>query len=441
MSGISDVEKQQYFKVFSALGPANGFISGNQARNWLMNSTLPMQWLERIWDLCDIDKDGQLDFDEFSVTSRLVNDLLARVYSDVPPTLPPHLIPPSKAYLFGGSGGGFHGGSTLGINSGVYPRTISPIPQSISPVPLSISPIPQSSSPLPNMMPSYSQSQIQPPLPPPSLHHQSSSYGSFPTAPLSDDFDWYMPPADKFNYENEYTKHVGAHGYVRFANFDELYQRLGIPREECIAAWGLVDVNFEQQLGKDQCLVFLHILNQRSKGKRIPDSLPSALKTSLVRGKLNYNYNEALDPSWKSKTNDSVNSSTYGQSSNSGGKWEEEKLEKELAELNERIKKAEDAALSSYTNALQISSSGGKTSEYRQLYEFKQKQLAELNEKEQLNRNLEECIRKERLSVRELQDNIQSLKNHVRTLENTLENSQSEYRRIQQDIDNVKLGR
>lgn len=75
-----------------------------------------------------------------------------------------------------------------------------------------------------------------------------------------------MPPADKFNYENEYTKHVGAHGYVRcklwffflplffdltkklfffnyylyftlVANFDELYQRLGIPREECIAAW------------------------------------------------------------------------------------------------------------------------------------------------------------------------------------------------------------
>lgn len=28
MSGISDVEKQQYFKVFSALGPTNGFISG-----------------------------------------------------------------------------------------------------------------------------------------------------------------------------------------------------------------------------------------------------------------------------------------------------------------------------------------------------------------------------------------------------------------------------
>ena len=135
------------------------------------------------------------------------------------------------------------------------------------------------------------------------------------------------------------------------ANFDDLYQRLGIPREECIAAWfwilinficcnrfflivydqlkeillwifrSLVNVNFEQQLGKDQCLVFLHILNQRSKGKRIPDSLPNALKTSLLRGKLNYNYNETLDPSWKSKTSEGISSSTrtsYGQSSHSG---------------------------------------------------------------------------------------------------------------------------
>jgi len=107
----------------------------------------------------------------------LVNDLLAQVYPDVPSSLPTHLIPPSKAHLFGGSGGGFHGGSTLGISPGMFPQTISPIPQSISPIPLSISPIPQSNSPLPstlpNMMPSYSQSQHLPQVPPPpSLHHQ-----------------------------------------------------------------------------------------------------------------------------------------------------------------------------------------------------------------------------------------------------------------------------
>lgn len=252
-----------------------------------------------------------------------------------------------------------------------------------------------------------------------------------------------MPPADKFNYENEYKKQAGAHGYVRFADFDELYQRLGIPREECIAGWGLIDVNFEQRVGKDQCLVFLHILNQRSKGKRIPDSLPNALKTSLVRGKLNYNYNETADPSWKSKLSDSgsVKSSGYSESQSSSLRLEEDRLQKELDDLNEKIQKAETTALTSYTSALQSSGDSGVVVEFKQLYEYKQKKHAELVEKEKTNRTLEEYIRKERNHVRELQDNIQSLKNHVLLLENNLESSQTEYKNIQQEIDSAKLMR
>ncbi|CAG8503890.1 30697_t:CDS:2 [Racocetra persica] len=428
MSGISDVERQQYFQVFSNLGPSpNGYLSGNQAMNWLLNSKLPVTWLERIWDLCDIDKDGQLDFDEFSVTCRLVNDLLARVYPDVPSSLPSHLIPPGKAHLLVGNNPGYVGGGpSLGMNPALFSQQIiSPIPQPANTISqLNIS----------NTIPSYQLSQQLSRVPTPP--RQNSYSGGFPTAPLSDDFDWYMPPADKFNYENEYKRHAGPHGYVRFADFDELYQRLGIPREECIAAWGLIDVNFEQRVGKDQCLVFLHTLNQRSKGKRIPDSLPNALKTSLIRGKLNYNYNETADPSWKSKLSDSgsVKSSGYSSETQSSSlKWEEDRLQKELDDLNEKIQKAEATALSSYTSALQSSGGSGVVTEFKQLYEYKQKKHAELAEKEQTNRTLEEYVRKERNNVRELQDNIQSLKSKIQLLENNLESSQTEYKRLQRE--------
>ncbi|CAG8653502.1 10956_t:CDS:2 [Cetraspora pellucida] len=435
MSGISDAERQQYFQVFSKLGPSpNGYLSGNQARNWLLNSKLPVTWLERIWDLCDIDKDGQLDFDEFSVTCRLVNDLLSRIYPDVPSSLPSHLIPPSKAHFLVGNNAGYVGGGpSLGMNPALYSQQI------ISPIPQSTNTIPQIN--ISNTIPSYQLSQQLSRVPTPP---RQSSYSSFPAAPLSDDFDWYMPPADKFNYENEYKKQTGPHGYVRFADFDELYQRLGIPREECIAAWGLIDVNFEQRVGKDQCLVFLHILNQRSKGKRIPDSLPSALKTSLIRGKLNYNYNETADPSWKSKLSDSgsVKSSGYSSETQSSSlKWEEDRLQKELDDLNERIQKAEETALSSYTSALQSSGGSGVVAEFKQLYEYKQKKHAELAEKDQTNRTLEEYVRKERNNVRELQDNIQSLKSQVQLLENNLESSQTEYKKLQREIDSAKLMR
>ncbi|CAG8456226.1 11830_t:CDS:2 [Acaulospora colombiana] len=410
MSGITDAERQNYYQVFTSLGPSHtGHLSGAQAMSWLLSSKLPVPLLERIWDICDIDKDGQLDFDEFLVTSKLVSDLLARVYTDVPSSLPPHLIPPSKVHLLAASGFGGNS-STLGIvGHGMYSRSISPNPQTINPIPQSISPIPQTNigpiqSGMSNIVPSYQLSQNLPQITSvPSLSSQSS-YGSFPAAPLSDDFDWYMPPADKFNYENEYSKKAGLHGYVRCESFEKTWY----------SGRNLTDVNFEQQLGKDQCLVFLHVLNQRSKGKRIPDSVPSALKTSLVRGRLNYNYNETVDPSWKSKSSDSDSQSSIGGTYGSS---------------------AEDASLSS------SSGDSGVASEFKQLCEYKQRQLTEEQDKEQLNRMLEEYIRKERLAIRELQDGLQSLKSLISTIENNSESREADYRRLQRDIEDARLGR
>ncbi|CAJ0915422.1 2522_t:CDS:2 [Entrophospora sp. SA101] len=146
MSGISDAEKQQYLQLFSQLNPSpSGHITGIQAKDWLIKSNLPVHWLEKIWqniikstinlkrDLCDIDKDGRLDFDEFTVTCRLVNDLLARVYPEVPKFLPPQLVPPSKVrhLLSVNSGvGNTFGSNTSLINSGIYPtQSITQIPQ------------------------------------------------------------------------------------------------------------------------------------------------------------------------------------------------------------------------------------------------------------------------------------------------------------------------
>lgn len=122
---------------------------------------------------------------------------------------------------------------------------------------------------------------------------------------------------------------------------------------------------------------------------------------------------------------------------------EEEKLHRELDDLNEKIKKAEEAALSSYTSALSISSSGGSVvaSEFKQLCEYKKSKLVEEKEKEQLNRTFEDYIRKERLATRELRDKLQSLKNQVSLLENNLESGRSEYNRLQQEISSAKLGR
>ena len=46
-----------------------GKLSGDKARPVMMASKLPVDALSKIWSLSDIDKDGQLDAEEFAVVS------------------------------------------------------------------------------------------------------------------------------------------------------------------------------------------------------------------------------------------------------------------------------------------------------------------------------------------------------------------------------------
>lgn len=56
-----------------------------------MNSGLPVDVLGRIWELSDLDQDGQLDRDEFLIALQLINK--AKEGSTIPEQLPPSLLP------------------------------------------------------------------------------------------------------------------------------------------------------------------------------------------------------------------------------------------------------------------------------------------------------------------------------------------------------------
>ena len=67
-----------------------------------MKSKLPKSTLAKIWTLSDIDKDGQLDEEEYALAMYLI-DIKLKDDDDVPTTLPDHLVPPSKRKLVFGS--------------------------------------------------------------------------------------------------------------------------------------------------------------------------------------------------------------------------------------------------------------------------------------------------------------------------------------------------
>ncbi|EEA22920.1 hypothetical protein EYB25_005689 [Talaromyces marneffei] len=92
---ISPPEKAQFDNIFATVDTAKaGIISGDQAVAFFTNAQLPEDVLAQIWDLADIDADGQLTKDEFAVAMYLVRQVRGKK-EPLPATLPPALIPPS----------------------------------------------------------------------------------------------------------------------------------------------------------------------------------------------------------------------------------------------------------------------------------------------------------------------------------------------------------
>ncbi|PVV03989.1 hypothetical protein BB560_001523 [Smittium megazygosporum] len=93
---ISQEEQLKFLEIFTGASPVNNKLSGTTCRDLFLKFGLPLSQLKEIWDLSDIDGDGSLDFDEFSVAMKLVSLLLTKQYYQLPKTLPDSLIPISK---------------------------------------------------------------------------------------------------------------------------------------------------------------------------------------------------------------------------------------------------------------------------------------------------------------------------------------------------------
>ncbi|OJI96340.1 hypothetical protein ASPVEDRAFT_35723 [Aspergillus versicolor CBS 583.65] len=92
---VSPAEKLQFDNYFNTVDTAkSGVISGDQAVSFFTKAQLPEETLAQIWDLADIDADGQLTRDEFAVAMYLIR-LQYTGKGPIPQHLPPALIPPS----------------------------------------------------------------------------------------------------------------------------------------------------------------------------------------------------------------------------------------------------------------------------------------------------------------------------------------------------------
>ncbi|KAJ1916646.1 endocytosis defective- protein [Mycoemilia scoparia] len=381
---ISNEDYQKYKQYFEMAAPANGKLSDQNAKNFLLKSQLPVHYLGQIWELSDMDRDGQLDLEEFCIAMKLVYSLLENKINGVPNVLPPTLVPQTKKHLIQGSVGSMSGANEQSGAGGGY-------------------------------------------LSPQVARSPSAALSDVGSAGASS-MNWFVPSNDRANYEQIFRQMTGGgtSSTVKMLPLDEYLHSFGLPWNEIVHVWNMIDVRKYQELNKEQFVYFLHVINSCIKGARVPDNLPPAIRDKIykaldlnsdsalgVSGSINYTRrtgkpgitdsrkpglygeksgNVALADSYLSKLR---NASTF--ESKAGSRYassrvnEEErsrlqkeldKLDNELKDINIEISQVEQQQQSSYNHLDHPDSSDIQTTlrELEEFLEYKQTKKEKINQ-------------------------------------------------------------
>lgn len=319
---------------------------------------------------------------------------------------------------------------------------------------------------------------------------------------LKDGFDWYMNPQDKSKYEEIYRESRDMRGEIAcrynasrtktvallFPPFratcrarkwlthttsqsrpkktvnslTDLYDSLSVPDTDVTTAWNLVNPSARPTINKDACLAFLHILNNRHEGYRIPRSVPASLRATFEQSKIDYavDSKSAAAQRWGARADDETSTgrkAKFGDQyltrlGRSGFKaqgtdftnervsrdsdWEEVRLKKQLADLEAKIEKVEkDAELKRIGRG-----QGGRDSkpalvkrELEQLLDYKRKQLRELETGEHKGKGGG--------SLRAVQDDLDSMKEMVEGLEAHLGRRMEVLEGLRREVEDEKTSR
>ena len=110
---------------------------------------------------------------------------------------------------------------------------------------------------------------------------------------MSNDFDWYISPTDQRNYERIYAANHNRHGQISFRSLSEFYSTIDAPDTDIRRAWNLVNPKQSEFINKDAAMYFLHILNHRHRGIRVPRTIPASLRATLNQGDIDYDVSKA----------------------------------------------------------------------------------------------------------------------------------------------------
>ncbi|XP_069555092.1 epidermal growth factor receptor substrate 15 isoform X2 [Brachyistius frenatus] len=335
---VKPEEKMKFDSIFDSLGPAGGMLSGEKVKPVLLNSKLPVDILGRVWELSDLDRDGMLDKDEFSVAMYLVYRALEG--EPVPMSLPPPLVPPSK-------------------------RKKPSVP------------------PVMPLLPS-----------PPSVKDSRSSHAGSKTiphppkptpapVPAPAAAPWVVSTADKTKYDELFNKTDGdMDGLVSGPEVRDIFLKTGLPSATLARIWELCDIGDVGKLTREQFALALYLINLKLiKGLEPPQSLSPEMIPPSDRQNIKQNniVNLAADFS-AIKELDSLSNEIV-------------ELQREKSSVEEEIKEKEEAIRQHTSEVQDLQDEVAKESEELQRLQAQRQKVQEaLEELDQQKGSLEEQL-------------------------------------------------
>lgn len=262
-----------------------------------------------------------------------------------------------------------------------------------------------------------------------------------------------MSPADKSKYESIYTANKSPHGALSFQSLEPLYSSLDVPDTDLRSAWNLVNPASESAIGKHAALAFLHILNNRHEGYRIPRSVPSSLRATFEQGQLDYDVERSgvkskAQPArrWgdederetvtgrKAKFGDTYlsrlgvggkssyqPSGTDFSSTRTTDDWEEVRLKRQLQDLESKIDTIESRAKGKSGRRREDASKPALVKrELESLLEYKRKEIRELEQGEGRSK-VGESLRGVEGEIKGIREMVEGLEKHWKEREGVLE--------------------
>jgi hypothetical protein len=233
----------------------------------------------------------------------------------------------------------------------------------------------------------------------------------------------------------------------------DLYDSLDVPDTDIRSAWNLINPSAASSINKDACLAFLHILNNRHEGYRIPRTVPASLRASFERNQIDYQVDSARNR-WATKADDETSTGrkakfgdqyltrlgrsgfktagTDFSSAKTDAEWEEVRLKKQLAELDEKIAKVEEA-VERRKGGKRDSKPALVKRELEQLLDYKRKQLRDLEEGNGRS--------KTGSSLKSVSEDLQTIREQVEGLEAHLRSRQEVLEQLRREIEDEKAGR